>query len=446
VQEGELLSLKGVFKRDDFELDNLFVVQIRLPQDVKVTWWQWGLFAFVLYYLPPAIVALFQGSLWPPEGYPKFIHGAHPRTYYYGTDAVHGLIAVVGALVGGSLFAAALERFACVAHALIERDLLTATEDEIRNALTHTRRAYRHPIVQVAIFALSIFGAGSVLVVTGTDGDWWGNAGRGWSGFAFVVVSWLMLYFGSVSIIGLAFAIWGFATLFRHPVRLRPLHSDECNGFGIFGEYLVLLFSCAIAIAATVWVAVGSEYLHLDRLPGVWVTSAIVILAIPVFFIFPLLTCTTQIRAARAARVGPLESALEVALGAFETEAAKNGPELAPLSDGLERFAKAREAIARVFPTNPFPFRPKLIGTLRAPNKTWPTCRWMDRWTVPWQSRLYRTRCGNESNLCFQPNAPSRRGVDRRSPTARSSRGSSSCCGRAFRGSTCRRRWAAEAA
>jgi hypothetical protein len=87
-----------------------------------------------------------------------------------------------------------------------------------------------------------------------------------------------------------------------------------------------------------------------------------------------------------------------------------------------------------------------LASELRAPNRTWPTCRWMDRWTVPWQSRLYRTRCGNESNLCFQPNAPSRGGVDLRSPTARSSRGSSSCCGRAFRGSTCRRRWAAEAA
>ena len=360
------MSLKDAFTRDDFELGRLVIFQLRLPRNAKATWWQWGIFSFVLYYVPPAIVAFFQKSLWPPEGYQKFIHGPHPRTYYYGTDAVHGLIALVGAWVGGSLFAAALDGFGGVAYGLLERDLLTAPAHEVRRALDRMKRAYRNPLVQLAIFVLSVYGAASVLVVTGTDLEWWGNARRGWSGFAFVVVSWLMIYFGSVSIISLAFGLWGLATLFRFPVSLRPLHSDECNGFGTFGEYLVLLFFCAIAIAATVWIAVGSEYLHLELLPGVWLTSAIVILAIPVFFILPLLTCTTQIRVARASRVGHIESSLEVALTEFETKTREKKPELLPLSEGLERFAKAREAIARVFPTNPFPFRPRLIGTLSA--------------------------------------------------------------------------------
>jgi hypothetical protein len=361
-------SLKDVFVQDDFSLGRLSLFQVPLLRRHKPKWWHWGIAALAAFYVPPAVAAQCAGTLWPPDGYLSFIHDRpHPRTYYYGTDVYFALVALVGAFFGASLFAAALDRFSVVAFSLVQEDLVTAPERDIRRELRRIKDTYRHPVVQFGLIALSVFVTYSIYGVMRSPGtDWWGSIQRGSSWLPLLLATWLMVYFGASAIAALAIATRGLARLFRYPVSLQPLHSDECNGFGFFGRYLVLLFWCAAAIAAVVWIAVGSGYLQLETLPALWLTSAAVILAIPVFLIWPLLACTRRIGDARAARVAPLEAALGAALVAFEAEAVRRGRQIGELSDALQRFASARDAITRVFPTNPFPFKPRLIGTLSA--------------------------------------------------------------------------------
>jgi hypothetical protein len=368
AEHARRLSLKDLFTQDDFSLGRLSLFQIPLLRRHKPKSWHWGIAAVAAFYVPPAVAAQCAGTFWPPEGYLSFIRDRpHPRTYYFGTDAYFALIAMVGAFLGASLFAAALDRFSIVVFSLVQQDLVTAPEKEIRRELRRIMDTYRHPVVQFGLLALSVFAAHSVYgVMRSPKTDWWGSVEHG-STWAFLLLdAWAMVYFGASAIVALAVATRGLARLFLYPVNLQPLHSDECNGFGFFGRYLVLLFWCAAAIAAVVWIAVGSGYLQLDTLPAAWLTSAAIILAIPVFLIWPLLACTRRIGAARTARVAPLEAALGSALVAFEAEAANPGKQIGQLSDALEKFASARDAIARVFPTNPFPFKPKLIGTLSA--------------------------------------------------------------------------------
>jgi hypothetical protein len=119
-------------------------------------------------------------------------------------------------------------------------------------------------------------------------------------------------------------------------------------------------------MVTTVWLILGSEYLHLETWPGIWLVSGFVLLAIPVFLIWPLLACTLQIQRARAARVRPFEDALDGALSTLEAQAAGRRGDLPQLSESLEKFATAREAIASIFPVNPVPFKPRLVGTLSA--------------------------------------------------------------------------------
>jgi hypothetical protein len=101
-----------------------------------------------------------------------------------------------------------------------------------------------------------------------------------------------------------------------------------------------------LTIASAGWITIGSNYLGLATLPGTWMAISVGIFAIPVFLLWPLLACTLQIMRARDDRVAPLQAALDRALVEFEVQAQTERRELPQLSEGLQKFATARESRA----------------------------------------------------------------------------------------------------
>lgn len=153
--------------------------------------------------------------------------------------------------------------------------------------------------------------------------------------------------------------------LLVHPVKLEPFHPDGCNGFSSFGEYLISLFYLSVMIAATVWLALWKGYLGVENLAITWMAGAAGVSVIPLILIAPLIRCTRRIAAARLERVRPVQSVLERELAAIENETVR--PEdVAGFGERVRRLRETQSAASSLYPSNVFPFKPRVAGTLSA--------------------------------------------------------------------------------
>lgn len=351
---------------EEFDLATISWLQRLLLKRMRMNWWQLGLLAFAIYYVAPGLAAVLDQTALC-LGTESFLKPAEGRRLadYYVTDLMHAAFALTGAAVGGGLISLALQRFGDVCRTLIDRGLLTVPDEVVRREIQNMRKTYRHPALQVGIFVIATSATGAVFGATEDPlyKQWWGYRGNGHHGWVVLLVgTWALAYVGALSIVRLTVGLRMLSRLLSHPVRLIPLHSDECNGFAVLGDYLMLLVLCALMVAATVWITVESQYPNVERHLWVLLAEGLVMGAIPVFLLWPFVACTVQIARARAARVKVFDDALEGELRTIEDTIRADA--VARWSDALERVARARKAVAEVFPLNPFPFRPRLIGAL----------------------------------------------------------------------------------
>jgi hypothetical protein len=359
-------SLPRDIPQGRFDLGSVATFQTGVVQRLHLDWWHLALVAFAIYYVLPGAAAVVGGRAFPPLGEPWFGAKAHAYTDYYATDLVYLVAALSASLFGAGLIILALTRFGAVVRKLIELGLITAPETALEAELASIKRWYGNRGVHVLLFVLS---SSATYVILGLTTDpsmkgWWGHVSHGQSGRLAAFAAWLMMDVGGLAILRLALGLRALSRLFAHPVRLRPLHADGCNGFAVFGDYLVLLFFCAVAIAVTVWTPLYSRYLGVERHASIWLIGGFAMSAIPIILIWPLAACTLRISRARAERLASLEQVLHDALGKLESNLQLYDPK--SLGDALSNIANARNALSEIFPANIFPFKPRIAGLLSA--------------------------------------------------------------------------------
>jgi hypothetical protein len=353
-------------ERFDFDLAEVATFQTGVVRKLKLDWWHLTVLAFVIFYVVPGVAAVVGGRAFPPPGQAWFGARTHSYTEYYATDLVHLVTSLSSAFFGAGLFIVALTRYGSVAAELVELGLISAPHNVLRDELAAIRRWYGSRTIQLLLLAVS---SSATYVILGLTSDpsmqaWWGHASHGQSGRLAALSAWLLMYVGGLAILRLALGLRCLSRLFAYPVRLRPLHSDGCNGFAVFGNYLVLLFFCAVAVAITVWVPLYCKYLGIERYASIWLIGGFAMSAIPIILIWPLAACTLRISKARAKRLDSIEKVLHDALDKIENDV--HAHDTKALSSALSDIANARRAMSEIFPPNIFPFKPKIAGLLSA--------------------------------------------------------------------------------
>lgn len=346
--------------------------------------WLLGLTAFSVYYLLPLAVSGLSGTLLHPanpghhlnafgnQGLALWLSrsttlGAQSSAIYYLSDAIHLLMALVTACLGTALVMTALQRFPVVLDYLIASAQLQVTDAEVIEAVNRARSQRDHLVTQLVI-------GGSSLILTTFIGlrlfdepfrHWWGHAEHGLAGgvFAFAVGS--MVWIGATAIHRLAIGLQLIAALFRRPVVLRPFHPDGCNGFAVFGDFLILLFFLSVVVAGSVSITFFGGYLGVEEFVGTWIVGAAILTMIPLVLIVPLIRCTIQISRAKHARLAKVEALLHRGLVQIE-EGLSETSDPRELKASLEQLLHTRDTMAAVYGSNNFPFKPKIVGFVSA--------------------------------------------------------------------------------
>jgi hypothetical protein len=151
--------------------------------------------------------------------------------------------------------------------------------------------------------------------------------------------------------------------LFKHPITLRPFHPDGCNGFAVFGDFLILLFFLSLAVAASISITFMGGYLGVEEFIGTWVIGAGVLAMVPLILIAPLVACTIQIGRAKQIRLFRVEALLNKALRKIE-EGISEDSDPRELKAEIDQLLQAKKAIVAVYGPYNFPFKPRVVGTL----------------------------------------------------------------------------------
>ncbi len=339
--------------------------------------WQAGALCFAAYYVLPLVTAAAHGVLispaaahaqFDPIGLPRlgaWLSAGSGISMYYATDTVH-LVMSLMVLCGSGLLFYTLRNLARVVVSLLDSNKLGVTREEAKRAFGDAGRRYRTQVWRGALFVVSL----SLAVVIErkthdpTLSAWWGQASHGRAGHLLAAAVGCMVFFGGSWLFLLALGLEALSGLLRYPVRLEPFHPDGCNGFAKFGDYLIALFLLSVMIAATAWLCLWKGYLGVERLAITWIAGSAGILVIPIILITPLVRCTRRIAAARLERMCSVQAVFEDELKRIEADSATADP--VSLSDRVRRLYDTQTAVAALYPSNVFPFKPKVAGTLSA--------------------------------------------------------------------------------
>jgi hypothetical protein len=274
-------------------------------------------------------------------------------------------MAINTTLVGAWIMATALQRFRGVCNRLLRGGQLRAGQEAVARAIrrAHQRRANRAPYMlffgTAAVLTWLIFLKTNDPAYTG----WWGHRTHGSAGGWFAIVAGLMVFLGASATYVLTVGLRLISDLFRHPVVLRPLHADRCNGFGVFGDFLILLFFLSVTVAAAVLITFVGGYVGIESFAATWLVGASVMLMIPLILIEPLVRCTSQIRRAKEKRLRRIDNVLDIWLRSLESNVTKqSNPE--ELKARLEYLLQTRRTVTAVYGAYNFPFKPRIVGAL----------------------------------------------------------------------------------
>lgn len=339
-----------------------------------------ALLGFAGYWLLPLLFSAASGTLLPPDlathelggigldWLGRWLSRAPGVTTPYLTDLVHLGMAVVTPLLGGTIATYAIVQYRPVLQALLDRRLLGASSHEIDAAFLAARRALRHPAIRVmlGVVATLLSGFMALRAMDPAFIGWWGHRSHGIAGFVFAGAVWVMVFFGGLYLYFLAVGVAAISRLLRYPVHVQPLHPDECNGFGDFGEYLTLLGGLALCMAGALWVTFWGGYLGVEQFVTTWAGGIFCVVLMPFIVIIPLVRLTIQIGKARDRRTAPAIDALHHGLEELEAGFREGAAPPKALARELRDLARTHRAINSLYPGNTFPFKPKIAGTLSA--------------------------------------------------------------------------------
>jgi len=288
-------------------------------------------------------------------------------TVGYAADTVHLAMALVVPTVGGWVSVTAIGKFAGLLRLLLDSGQLLAPQETVDAELAKGNRWLRTPIAALLLGVVATLLAAFMATRCFDDAyvGWWGHRSHGWAGACFVVAVWGMVYFGGMTLYALAVGLHVLSRLFLGPVRLRPFSTDGCNGFGRVGDYFLLLFALSLVVGGAVWITFGLGYLGVERFVVTWIGGAFGLATIPLILILPLTRLTRRISEARDERFLPIEGVLHRKLEQLERVIGSVNIER-EFVDEVESLVKVRDALFSVYPSNTFPFRPRIAGILTA--------------------------------------------------------------------------------
>jgi hypothetical protein len=339
--------------------------------------WQGAVVCSLIYYGIPFIAASIDGVLissatahaqFDPVGLPQFGLWLSRRSnvnLYYATDTVHLVMSLL-VLCGSGMLLYTLRNLARVVVDLLDSHKLTVSYNDAAQTFCEATAPYRARAWRLVLFMMALLLA--VVIERKTHDPalmaWWGHASHGLAGHVLAAVIGGMVFWGGSWLFLLACGLGGLSDLLKHPVQLEPFHPDGCNGFAKLGDYLITLFVLSVMIAATAWLCLWKGYLGVERLAITWIAGSGGILVIPIILITPLVRCTRRIAAARLARMRDVQAVFEKELAGIEADATITDAQ--SLSERVRRLHDAQAAVAALYPSNIFPFKPKVAGTLSA--------------------------------------------------------------------------------
>lgn len=349
-----------------------------LTQRLGLRAWHIAGLSFACYYVVPLVASAGAGVLVSPAtaaaqftplglaGLGRFLSRGDDITLYYLNDSVHLLMSLT-VLVGSGLLVHALEALEPTISDLVTKRRLSADEAAVAREFAVARRQYGGLLWRGGLFAVAL--ALAVVIERKTHDPalvlWWGHASHGLAGHLFAVNICAMVFFGGSWLLLLSCGLQAVSRLLVHPVRLEPFHPDGCNGFSMFGDYLISLFYLSAMIAATAWLALWKGYLGVENLAITWLAGAAGVSVIPVILIAPLIRCTRRIAAARLERLHVMQMVLERELAGIEGDALPTA-DAADFGERVRKLRDSQAAAALLYPSNVFPFKPRVAGTLSA--------------------------------------------------------------------------------
>ncbi len=381
--EGPTLSTTDQPAGLHFDLADCWWASRLLLRTLKLRSWRIATLAFAAYYLLPLAIAAVEGVLvspraielqFEPIGLGRLarwlsqrgaIAGSELSPLYYAGDFVHLAMATVMLLVGGTLMAAAVDRFGGVFDYLMHGGQVDVPAEIVAREVARAKHRCRSVWIQGLISLVSLL-LGAFLLLRVFDPTyqwWWGQLSYGPAGLVFALVATSIVSGGAMSVYLLAVGLSTISRLLAYPLNLQPFHHDGCNGFGRFGAYLILLFALSVMMATSTWITFWGGYLGIERFVASWFMGAGVVLAIPLILIAPLVRCTVQISRARRRRLAGLQKVMERRLLDIESRVTAAGY-TGVLRQEMQNLLDTRKAIAEVYGSNNFPFKLKVAGSL----------------------------------------------------------------------------------
>ena len=340
-----------------------------------------GLWTFLLYWGVPLIFSILAGTVLPKDTLKKWANESNdifslaPLFQYfeqhqvlvqensicYFTDYTHFTFAVIIA-IGSGLAAHIVRRFHLLFLELRKRRIPIGNEKDFivlyrtyNNLLNH--QAFKIISLLLAVLVSMIFFHLSSL---DKNQHWWGYKDYGNAGLSLSIVEGFMVYWGSNTMVVLGVGSLLLARLMSYPLKLRPFHSDGCNGLAPLGYQIVLLWLFALALAMAIYVTLKFGYLGIESTFVVWVIAALGTITIPTLAILPLMASLKSIQEARLDRLAGFEYLLEDLLDKT-LDAVKSGHcEDALKSVGqMNGIQSAHEVINAA---NVWPFNPKALA------------------------------------------------------------------------------------
>lgn len=376
----------AVTDEPSFDLLRSRLDSTRLAFLVRGNPWKLAMFAFAGYYLAPLLVTASCGALLSPAraqqqmyllGYPSVglwmsssktmlaVAKAGGSPFYYASDIRHLFMAIVTVLIGTALTIASLQRYSKVFQELVRSGQLGMTHPQIE-AVVERANQRRGSIAPYLLFAIASLLMTTFMVDKAFDGahvDWWGHSDHGPAGVILGLAAGAMVFCGASAVYLLAVGLQVISEMFKYPVTLRPFHPDGCNGFAVFGDFLIVLFLLSVALAMSISITIFGGYLGVEDFVGTWVIGTGILATIPLILITPLVRCTIQIGRAKHDRLARVEAILNKALQDIENDISDTyDPET--LTGRVEHLLKAKKAMSHVYGPYNFPFKPRLVGAL----------------------------------------------------------------------------------
>jgi hypothetical protein len=191
---------------------------------------------------------------------------------------------------------------------------------------------------------------------------WWGSSAYGRAGTVLAGAEFLMVLYGTQTMLLIAAAALMIAKMLAPGLKLRPFHSDGCHGLSPVGRLIFLMWIFSILLAAAVVVTMVLGYLEIQKTRLAWTLALIALLTVPLTAIVPFAASIRSLLRARNAQLASLEPALNHMYASALTAIEQGHNE--EISDIVERLSKLQEVHRTVADLHVWPFNPRALTLL----------------------------------------------------------------------------------